>query len=118
LIEHLPVSYVHVFPFSVRPGTAAAEFAAKVRPEILKARCQRMRRLGHTKRMSFYRRFIGQTMPMLIETKRDATAGLLKGISSNYLPVLIDAGDDLKNNIVEVKIEKQEGNELFGNPTL
>jgi hypothetical protein len=38
----------------------------------------------------------------------------MKGISSNYLPVLVDAGDGLNNTIVEVKIEKLEGNKLFG----
>jgi threonylcarbamoyladenosine tRNA methylthiotransferase MtaB len=114
LIEDLPVSYLHVFPFSARPGTAAAKFAHKVQPETLKARCERMRRLGHRKRMNFFRKSIGKKMPVLVETKRDGSTGLLKGISSNYLPALIDAGDDLKNKIVDVRIEKLEGNRLFG----
>jgi tRNA A37 methylthiotransferase MiaB len=39
---------------------------------------------------------------------------LLKGISSNYLPVLVDGDDDLQNKIVEVKIEKMEEDRLFG----
>jgi tRNA A37 methylthiotransferase MiaB len=39
---------------------------------------------------------------------------LLKGISSNYLPVLIDGKDELKNKIIDVKIEKLEGDKLFG----
>ena len=115
LIADLPVSYLHVFPFSARPGTAAAKFAHKVQPEIIKARCERMRKLGHRKRRIFYQRFIGKKLPVLIEAKRDSTVGLLKGISSNYLPVLIDAGDKLKNKIVDVKIERLEGNRLIGN---
>jgi threonylcarbamoyladenosine tRNA methylthiotransferase MtaB len=115
LIESLPVSYLHVFPFSVRPGTPAAEFADPVPHDIIKDRCKRMRMLGQNKRKNFYRRFPGKTMPMLIESKRDKATGLLKGISSNYLPVLIDAGDKLKNKILDVKIEKLEGNKLFGN---
>jgi len=118
LIEDLPVSYLHVFPFSARPGTAAAKFGNQVEPEILKARCERMRSLGWSKRLNFYRKFIGERLPVLIETKRDGTAGWLKGISSNYVPVLIDAGDELKNKIVDVKIEKLEGNRLFGNCTV
>ena len=115
LIESLPVSYLHVFPFSVRPGTPAAEFADPVPHDIIKDRCERMRMLGQNKRMNFYRRFPGQAMPVLIESKRDKATGLLKGISSNYLPVLIDAGDKLKNKIIDVKIKKMEGNKLFGN---
>jgi threonylcarbamoyladenosine tRNA methylthiotransferase MtaB len=50
----------------------------------------------------------------LIETRRYGSTGLLKGISSNYLPVLVDGADDLQNKIVEVKIEKLEGDKLFG----
>jgi threonylcarbamoyladenosine tRNA methylthiotransferase MtaB len=114
LIESLPISYLHVFPFSVRPGTPAEKFADRVTPEIIKDRCEQMRRLGQAKRLNFYRKFIGEIIPVLIETKRDAVTGLLKGISSNYLPILIDSGDELKNKIVDVKIEKLEGNKLYG----
>ena len=56
-----------------------------------------MHSLGWSKRLNFYRKFIGKSLPILIETKRDGRHHLLKGISSNYLPVLIDAGDELKN---------------------
>jgi len=118
LIAELPVSYLHVFPFSLRPGTAAVKFPGKVSPGIIKDRCQRLRALGNEKRIKFYRKFGGQTLPILIETKRDRFTGLLKGISSNYLPILVEAGDDLKNKIVDVKIQKLEGNKLFGNHTV
>lgn len=117
LVEKLPISYLHVFPFSARPGTKAAKLPDKIHPEIIKRRCERLRTLGIKKRMVFYRNFIGRTIPVLIETKREITAGLLKGISSNYLPVLIDAGDDLKNSIVNVRIEKCKGQQLFGTLT-
>ena len=115
LIESLPISYLHVFPFSVRPGTPAAKFADQVAPETIKDRCEKMRGLGQAKRMNFYRKFIGEIISVLIETKRDGATGLLKGISSNYLPILIDAGDEFKNKIIDVRIEKLEGNKLYGN---
>jgi threonylcarbamoyladenosine tRNA methylthiotransferase MtaB len=73
-----------------------------------------MRRLGLDKRISFYRKFVGKKMPLLIETKRDGATGLLKGVSSNYLPVLIDGGDEQKNKIIDVAIEKLEGSQLHG----
>jgi len=115
LIEKLPISYLHVFPFSARPGTKAATLADKVDAEIIKDRCERMRILGNQKRMEFYQKFMGRALPILIETEREASTNFLKGISSNYLPVLIDAGDNLKNKIVEVKIQKLEGMKLIGN---
>jgi tRNA A37 methylthiotransferase MiaB len=56
-------------------------------------------------------------MPVLIETQRDAATGFLKGISSNYIPVLINSADAKQNSIVNVKIEKMEGHKLFGKYT-
>ena len=114
LIAGLPVSYLHVFPFSARPGTVADKLPDKLNPAVIKDRCERMRKLGNQLRKKFYGKFIGQNLPILIETKRERSTGLLKGISSNYLPVLVDAGDGLYNTIVEVKIEKLEGNKLYG----
>jgi len=114
LMTDLPVSYLHVFPFSSRPGTAADKLPNKLDPPVIKARCERLRELGHQKRLKFYHRSTGRSLPVLIETKRDVATGMLKGISSNYLPVLVEGNDDLQNKIVEVKIEKLEGNQLFG----
>ena len=107
LVDKLPISYLHVFPFSERPGTPAAKLPDKLAPQVIKTRAERIRELGHEKRMAFYRRFEGMPLPVLIEGKRDSTTGLLKGLSSNYLPILVDGGDDLKNKIVDVKIEKR-----------
>jgi threonylcarbamoyladenosine tRNA methylthiotransferase MtaB len=114
LITQVPVSYLHVFPFSARPGTPAAGFPDQVSTEVIKDRCEKIRRLGQKKRLQFYRKHVGNTVSVLIETKRDRAAGLLKGISPNYLPVFIDGNDDLKNKIIDVKIEKIDGNKLFG----
>ena len=51
----------------------------------------------------------------MIESKRDRKSGLLKGISSNYLPVLIEGDDKMKNTIANVEIVKLERNNLIGN---
>jgi threonylcarbamoyladenosine tRNA methylthiotransferase MtaB len=114
LIDRLPISYLHVFPFSQRPGTPAATLPNKIDPRIIKARAERIRELGHQKRIDFYRRFEGVSLSVLIEGKRDRATGLLKGLSSNYLPVLVDGGNDLQNIIVDVKIKKLEGDRLYG----
>ena len=118
LINDLPLSYLHVFPFSARPGTPAAGLADKIPQAVIKDRCEQMRRLGLVKRIRFYRQFVGQTLPLLIEAKRIEPSGLLKGISSNYLPVLIAGGDELKNKIIDVRIEKMTENRLFGSPVI
>ncbi len=115
LIEKLPVTYLHVFPFSSRPGTPAAKYSQKVPSKIIKARCEKMRRLGNEKKHTFYKKFMGKTVEILIESKRDKATGLLKGITSNYIPVHVDGKDDLFNTLARVKIQKiNQHNTVFG----
>lgn len=111
LIEKLPVAYLHVFPFSPREGTPACRYTDQLRPQVIKARCQKMRELGIDKKTKFYSKFTGKSVEVLIEEKRDVKTGLLKGITSNYLTVLLDGADDLKNTIAKVKIEKMKDND-------
>ena len=114
LINELPITYLHVFPFSARPGTPAARYPDQVAPGVIKKRCEKMRRLGQAKRLHFYRNFIGKAFEILVESTRHPATGLLKGVSSNYMPVLIDADDDQINKLVTVKVTDQIDNALTG----
>jgi len=115
IIDELPVSYLHVFPFSPRNGTPANRYPNKVTPNIIKARSHKMRKLGNAKRSEFYNKFIGKKIKVLIEGNRDASKGLLRGLSSNYVPVVLKGKDELKNTIVQVKIDRLRNiNSVFG----
>jgi threonylcarbamoyladenosine tRNA methylthiotransferase MtaB len=115
LIEKLPVTYLHVFPFSSRPGTPAGKYPQKIPQKTIKARCKKMRRFGSEKKGIFYETFIGKIVQVLIESKRDKATGLLKGITSNYIPVQVVGKDDLFNTLVQVNIEKvKNNNTVFG----
>jgi len=105
LIERLPVSYLHVFPFSPRKGTPAAGFEAKVQESIVKERCKRMRRLGEEKKAQFYRANIGRMVNVLVESVQ---SGFARGLSENYLPVVIAGDQHAENSIVSVCIDKVE----------
>jgi len=115
LIAELPVSYLHVFPFSHRQKTPASQYPNKVPSSIIKARCQKMRELGNLKKIEFYRKMIDRKVEVLIEEKSNYSTGFLKGITSNYVPVFVSGKDDLKNTIVNVRIEKlNSNNSVFG----
>ncbi len=115
LIEKLPVTYLHVFPFSPRPGTPADNYPQKVPVKSIKARCERMRRLGDEKKKAFYKEFTGKIVQVLIEGKRDSATGFLKGITSNYIPVHVAGEDTLFNTLVQVTIQKiKKNNTVFG----
>jgi threonylcarbamoyladenosine tRNA methylthiotransferase MtaB len=114
LIRDLPITYLHVFPFSARPKTPAARYPDRVAPDMIKKRCAQLRELGKTKRLNFYKQFIGKRLVVLVESARHTSSGLLKGLSSNYIPVLIDADDDHKNQLRSVRVDKLVGHALMG----
>jgi threonylcarbamoyladenosine tRNA methylthiotransferase MtaB len=114
LLEDLPVTYFHVFPFSPRPGTAAARFPDRVPPDQIQRRAQVLRKVGMGKRIAFYTRFLNREQEVLVETKRDRVTGMLKGVSRNYIPVLFEGLDSLQRMLVQVEIHALCGKQVFG----
>lgn len=115
LVEDLPVTYLHVFPFSVRDKTPANKLSGKVPSTVIKARCQKMRQLGNIKKRAFYKKFVGQKVDVLMEDKREKSTGHLKGITSNYIPVHVPWDDKYKSALVQVRIDKlNSNNTVFG----
>ncbi|MGH7770855.1 MAG: tRNA (N(6)-L-threonylcarbamoyladenosine(37)-C(2))-methylthiotransferase MtaB [Candidatus Binatia bacterium] len=112
--DSLPLTYFHVFPYSVRAGTAAAALPDHVPLEVRKERAKRMRELGAKKKREFYRRFVGRRVSVLVEHSVDEASGAYKGYSRNYLPVLAQAAESQINHEVEVAIEGLESGWLRG----
>jgi len=114
-VEGLPVAYLHVFPYSERPGTAAVKLPGRVSGAIRSSRGERMRSLGQKKRLAFVGRFLGKTLKVLVEDRRDRATGMLKGFSRNYIPVLIDKGDSsLVNREIDVVVIGTTGGSAIG----
>jgi threonylcarbamoyladenosine tRNA methylthiotransferase MtaB len=113
-ITKLPIAYLHVFPFSARKGTPAASFAGQVPSAVIKARCQALRELGEEKRKLFYQTFRGQNLKVLVESKKDRQSGMLRGYSENYIPVLLQGGDEHINQEVEVRVTEVSGENVIG----
>lgn len=117
MIDALPVSYLHVFPFSPRNGTAAAKMPGQVPGRVAGERCRRMREMGQAKKRNFYASFVGQKLDVVVEARRETKSGLLTGVSSNYLKVLIDGPDSLKNEKIVCRAsELLETDALFCSP--
>jgi threonylcarbamoyladenosine tRNA methylthiotransferase MtaB len=96
-IDSLPLSYLHVFPFSRRKGTPAYHFPDRVDERKIRQRAEAMRELGMKKRHAFYRRFLHQTLQVLVEGRKEKATGKWKGLSRNYIPVLLD-GEGLEDD--------------------
>ena len=95
LISSLPLTYLHVFPFSRRKGTAAAQFPRGVDAERIKNRAEQLRTLGKEKRHAFYRRYLGREIHVLVEGRRKKEKGW-RGLSRNYIPVFIPEEDNTR----------------------
>lgn len=106
LLASLPITYLHVFPFSSRPGTKASTYPDHVTPQIIRQRRNKFLDLGRKKKTNFYTQMIGKVLDVLIEEKRESSSGQLTGVSSNYVRVLIDGDNSLKNKILPCRIKK------------
>jgi len=105
LIEELPVTYLHVFPFSPRKGTQAFLLNHQVPQHEIKERAQKMRGLSNLKKSMFYIKFVHNKVEVLLERKIESNKGMLKGTSANYLPVVVSAKDDFANTLVTAEIK-------------
>jgi threonylcarbamoyladenosine tRNA methylthiotransferase MtaB len=98
LVESLPFSYLHVFPFSRRKGTPAFQFPQRVNEKEIKKRAEAMRELGKKKRQAFYYQFLNQELSVLLEDRKEKETGRWKGLSRNYIPVLLTNNNGIRKH--------------------
>lgn len=104
-IKSLPVTQLHVFPYSERPGTSALAIKYKVSDKDKKERVQRMLALSDEKTSSFYAAHIGQEAEVLFE--KAARGKAMHGFTKNYIRVELPpalADETLDNEIVKVTL--------------
>lgn len=113
LVEELPLTYLHVFPFSPRPGTPAADMPGRIPGDEMKKRARMLQDIGTRKRRQFRERFLGQSVEVLVESAA-SRAGWLRGTTANYLQVLFPAGRVvLPGSIVRVQVVRSGDRELI-----
>jgi threonylcarbamoyladenosine tRNA methylthiotransferase MtaB len=100
-IEHLPFTYLHVFTYSSRPGTASAAMAAKVPVQIARERNRVLRDLAAAKNLAFRKSFIGRHLDVI--TLQAGGDGWTEALSDNYLKVRV-AGRRAANEMIKVEV--------------
>lgn len=106
-IESLPLAYLHVFPFSQRPGTPAATMTPQLNPKVIKERAEALRVLSEQKKADYAAGFVGRELKVLVQKGE-------KGLSRNYLTVLLEESQGLVNREVTVRVTGAKGGELLG----
>lgn len=112
-LQSLRFSYLHVFPYSKRPGTVAAEFSGQVSKSKKEQRVTELLALSALKQAEFNRNHLGQIRPTLIEKNRDKE-GRLKGFTDNYIDVRLNGPDHLLNTNSLVKLLSIDNNVVIG----
>lgn len=109
------LSQIHVFPYSIREGTIGAKAPNQLDDKTKQMRADIIKALSFVKRKEFIEKNIGKTQEVLIEKHFDKKLGLLKGVTRNYLTVVVNSKDETKfNTLQNVKITKQENGIIFG----
>jgi len=123
MVESLPLTYLHVFTYSARPGTPAAEMARHVTAPVALERNRVLRELASEKKVAFMRSFVGATLqaitlraddrhsPRCDETNRSETT---EALTDNYLKLHLEGRHD-SNRWINVRVRSLERDALEGN---
>lgn len=115
LIEDSGAAYLHVFPFSPRPGTPAASFRPRVPETVARQRVEELRALSRTLRRRFYERFRGKTLSAVPESEPDRDTGLIIARTDNYIPVDVRAAlDSFSRRAFPVILERIVDDKVMG----
>ena len=104
-LDALPVTQLHVFPYSERPGTSALKIDYVVSERDKKLRSKRLLELSDQKTHDFYQQFVGTTMDVLFEKASRGRA--MHGFTNNYVRVELspaDARPEYDNQIMKVRL--------------
>lgn len=111
-VKDIQFSRIHVFKYSRREGTKAAEMADQVDDGVKSQRSKDLIDLGDRLAHEFMKKFVDRDIPVLVETEKSDK--LYEGYSTNYLKVLIKSDINVKNEIIKVHIDKIRNDYLVG----
>ncbi len=111
-LRRLPVDYLHVFPYSPRPGTKAAAMP-QLPPHLVAQRAKALRELARAKKKAFYHTQMGRSFEVLVQGYDDRQ-NLYRGLTENYLTLYFSGPPGLEGQIVRVKGERLVDECLYG----
>lgn len=114
LVDSMPFSYLHIFPFSARRDSPASQMPGQISSASKKHRYNDLNALQSRKREAYRSSQVDKVLDVIIEEHRDD--GSAVGTSSNYLRVLINSKDHPKKSLVRVRIAGRDGDLLRGIP--
>lgn len=103
-LSSLQLTRMHIFPYSRRKGTIADKMNNQVNEKTKQERCRILQQISDDKLQNFLSKNTDTMNEVIIEKHRDKKTNLLKGVTKNYINVLINAEDKYKDTVQTVKI--------------
>ena len=114
-VQKIGFSRAHVFPYSIRPGTPAAQMPGQVPSQIKAERSRALRGVASASQRAFSQSFVGRTMDVLWESDREGDKGAeWSGLTDNYLRVHTRSPANLANRLLSTRLVAITGNDLLG----
>ena len=110
-LETVTLLDCHIFAFSPRPGTEAAELPDQIPSEVKSSREKTLMAIQASATVRVLSDYVGKTVTVLVEEEKD---GFSLGHTQNFIPVAIERFDNCHNTLVNVKITNQKNGKLFG----
>ena len=114
LVETLPFSYLHVFPYSTRRGTEAAVLPGRVEAGVVAERARRLRQAAARKSRAFREAMVGRVEDVLVLARGDRREGDLVGLTGNYIEVAFPGPEDLRRRVARVLVTDARGERARG----
>ena len=110
--RQLGFARIHVFSYSPRRGTQAAQLPDQVSAQVKKERSRQMLALAKESLQNFSRQCLGRTMPVLWEQQSDDD--IWSGLTNNYIKVYTKSDKDLTNKLLPTKLLEFRGDGVWG----
>ena len=104
-IKECGFHYLHVFPYSIRPGTPASKMENQIDPRVKKERVHRLIEFGNKLKEEYESKFLNQELNVIVETYNPKEK-VYHGYSDNYIDVTIKSDEDILGKYIKVKFQK------------
>lgn len=115
LLDFLPVSSLHVFPYSGRPGTRSITFDDQINPEVIHVRVNQLLQLSEIKLVAFIKQNTGRTEEVLFESENEQ--GFISGFTRNYIRVKAPFDENQVTTVRKTRLTESEQHIFLFNPT-
>jgi threonylcarbamoyladenosine tRNA methylthiotransferase MtaB len=113
-LQEMKFSRLHIFRFSPRKGTRAYSIEPRIEEKVKKERSKLLRDLGNRLSQDFASQFLGKTLTALAEDQPDTESGLLFGYTENYIPVLFEGKEELRNKLIRIRLSEIKEGKVLG----